>query len=427
MDGPDLDGRPLDVVLFGASGFVGRLVADYLARSAGPTVRVGLAGRSQDRLERLRADLGPAAADWDVLVADAGDPAALERLARATRVVATTVGPYTRRGLPLVQACAENGTGYVDLTGEVLFMRDSADRFHDTARSTGARIVHACGFDSVPSDLAVRRTAERARADGEGRLRHTTLLVRSLAGGVSGGTIDSMRVQVDAARDPANRRVIADPYALSPDRSAEPEAGDQRDAARPFREVMTGTWAAPFPMAGVNTRVVRRSNALQEWRYGRGLRYRELVACGTGPRGAARAALLTLGLGAAVVGMAVPPVRWVLDRVLPAPGDGPDEETRRSGSFRLEVQARTTTGARYRTTFAAQGDPGYAATAVMFGESALALALDGDRLPAGAGVLTPATALGDVLDARLRAAGVQITTERVGAEERQGTRSPSGP
>ncbi|QDB78013.1 enoyl-ACP reductase [Georgenia wutianyii] len=403
--------RPLDVVVYGASGFVGRLVAEYLARHA-PGRRVALAGRSRERLEAVRAGLGEHAADWQVLTADAEDDAALADLAASTRVVATTVGPYTRHGLPLVRACAEAGTHYADLAGEVLFLRESAHRFHETARGTGARIVHSCGFDSVPSDLSVLLTALHARADAAGGLREVTLAVREIAGGVSGGTIDSMRVQADAARDPEAGRVLADPYALLPDGVA-PPAVDQHVPARAFRDLLTGTWVAPFPMAAFNTRVVHRSNALAGWAYGRDLRYREVIDLGPGPRGERRARALALGTGAAAAAMTLPPTRWLADRLLPAPGEGPDEETRLSGHFRVETLARTTTGARYRTVFAAQGDPGYAATAVMLGESALALATDESRLPDGGGVLTPATALGPVLADRLVRAGFQITTERL--------------
>lgn len=402
--------RPLDVVVYGASGFVGRLVAEYLAhRTAG--LRIALAGRSAERLEQVRAGLGTAAAGWDVVTADAEDDDALAALAASTRAVATTVGPYSRHGLPLVRACAEAGTHYADLAGELLFLRESARSFDETARSTGARIVHSCGFDSVPSDLAVLLTAERARADGAGELREATLAVREISGGISGGTIDSMRVQVDAARDPDNRRVLADPYALVPD-GANPPSVDQHVPSRAFRDVLTGTWVAPFPMGAFNSRVVHRSNALSGWSYGRELRYREVIDLGTGPRGERRARALALGTGAAAAVMAVPPTRWLADRVLPSPGDGPDEQTRRNGHFRIEVLARTGTGARYRTVFAAQGDPGYAATAVMMGESVLSLAADEPRLPGVGGVLTPATALGPVLADRLVRAGFQITTER---------------
>jgi len=411
MSAPSSD-RALDVVVYGASGFVGRLVAEYLAQHA-PGTRVGLAGRSRDRLERVRDGLGPAATEWPVVVADAQDDAALAELAASTRVVVTTVGPYSRHGMPLARACAEAGTHYADLAGEVLFIRETSQRLHATAQRTGARIVHSCGFDSVPSDLGAYLTAERARADGAGELLATTLAVREVSGGISGGTIDSMRIQVDAARDPGNRRILADPYALVPDRADAPDV-DQHTPSQPFRDAQTGTWVTTFPMAAFNSRIVHRSNALSGWRYGRDFRYREVVDLGPGPRGRRRARALALATGAAAGVMAFPPSRWVADRVLPSPGDGPDEETRRGGHFRMEVLARTTSGATYRTVVAAQGDPGYAATSVMIGESALALAHDESRLPGEGGVLTPATALGSVLADRLVAAGFEITTERLG-------------
>ena len=415
--------RDLDIVLFGATGFVGRLVAGHLAGvSAGLTaadrpLRIALAGRSAQRLAGIRAELGATAADWPLLVADTDDGAALQRLAEQTAVLATTVGPYHRYGLPVAGACARAGTHCVDLTGEVLFARECIDRFDATARATGARIVNSCGFDSVPSDLGVLLVADRARADGAGTLGATTLAVRSLRGGISGGTIDSLRGQIDASRaDRALRRLLADPYALSPDRAGEPELGDEPDQLGVRRDAEVGGWTAPFVMAGYNTRIVRRSNALQHWAYGRSMRYREVLATGSGPLAPLVAAGVTAGLGVAVTGLTVRPGRFVLDRLLPAPGKGPSASVRRRGHFRIQVLARTESGARYVSTVAAQGDPGYAATAVMFGQAALALARDADRLPPAAGVLTPATALGSVLIERLRAAGMELSVGPVGLE-----------
>jgi short subunit dehydrogenase-like uncharacterized protein len=214
-----------------------------------------------------------------------------------------------------------------------------------------------------------------------------------------------MRAQVEAMQEnPSLRRVAGDPYALSPDRAAEPDTRQPRDAGPPARTA-DGRWTAPFVMAPFNTRIVRRSNALQDWAYGRGLRYGEVMGVGSGPFGAVAAAGLTAGLAATLAAMSFTPTRALLDRALPAPGEGPGEEARRKGWFRMVVDARSEDGRRYRATAAGQGDPGYAATAVMLGESALALALDGDRLPDRAGSLTPATAIGDVLVERLRAAG----------------------
>ena len=396
--------RTHDLVVYGATGFVGRLLAAYLAEHAPPGLRVALAGRSRARVEAVRAGLPPAGRNWRVLEADSGDPASLAELAAATRVLVTTVGPYARYGLPVVEACARAGTHYADLTGEVLFVREAIDRFDAAARESGARIVHSCGFDSVPSDLATMLLAERAAADGAGGLRDVRL-VASLRGGFSGGTIDSMRAQVEAVqRDRTLRRLLTDPYVLSPQRDAEPDTRQPSDAGPPAR-TPDGRWTAPFVMASFNTRIVRRSNALQDWSYGRGLRYGEVMGCGRGPMGAVAATTVTAGLAGALAAMTFPPTRALLDRVLPAPGSGPSETVREKGWFRMVVDAGTESGRSYRATVAGKGDPGYAATAVMLGESALALAVDGDRLPDRAGSLTPATALGDVLVERLRAAG----------------------
>ncbi|WP_258726269.1 saccharopine dehydrogenase family protein [Cellulomonas sp. NS3] len=396
--------REHDLVLHGATGFVGRLVAAHLAEHAPPAARIALAGRSRARLAEVRAGLPARAHDWPLLVADAHDDASLAALAGATRAVVTTVGPYARHGLPLVEACARAGTHYADLTGEVLFVREAADRFDAVARRTGARLVHACGYDSVPSDLSVLLLHRRCAADDAGALSEVRL-VATARGGLSGGTVESMRgVVEEALRSPDARRVLADPFSLSPDRAAETSVPQPSDAPAPHRGP-DGRWTAPFLMASFNSRVVRRSNALQGWAYGRSLRYGEVMGVGRGVRGAVAAAGVTAARGLLPAAMAFPPTRALLDRALPAPGAGPSEETRARGWFRMQTDAITTSGRRYRAVAAAQGDPGYAATAVMIGEAGLALALDTDRLPDRAGSLTPATGLGDVLVDRLRAAG----------------------
>jgi short subunit dehydrogenase-like uncharacterized protein len=402
-----MSNRTHDVVLHGATGFVGRLTARHLAAHAG-TARVALSGRSAAKLEALRDELG---VDWPLVVADAADPGSLAELAASTTAVATTVGPYAKYGLPLVQACAEAGTSYADLTGEVLFVRDSARVAHERAQQTGARIVHAAGFDSIPSDLGVLLLHEQVQADGEGDLGETVLLLASMRGGVSGGTIDSLRTQVDVLKaDPGERKVVADAYALSPDRSGEPDLDS--DSFLPTRDPLLGQWVAPFVMAPYNTRIVRRSNALQGHAYGKAFRYREVMGVGRTPVAPVLAGAVALGLGALAGGMALPPTRALLDRVLPKPGSGPSEKLQRTGHFRAEIHTRTSTGARYVATVAAQGDPGYAATAVMLGESALCLGLD--PLTSAGGVLTPAVAMGDHLVERLRARGFELSVRRIG-------------
>lgn len=406
--------RDHDIVLFGASGFVGRLTAAYLAGAAPDGARVALGGRSRERLERTRAGLGERAAEWPLVVADSGDADAMASLAESTRAVATTVGPYMRYGMPLLGACAAAGTHYADLTGEVLFMRRAIDAHDETARASGARIVHTCGFDSIPSDLGVLALHAHAEENDLGGLEDTTLVVRRLRGGASGGTIDSLRGQIDAARaDPAARRTMTDPYALSPDRAAEPSLGSERDPMFVVHDPALGGYLAPFVMGVVNTRVVRRSNALQDHAYGRRLRYRELMLTGELPLGPVKAAAIAGGLAALVGGFALPPARKLLDRVLPDPGEGPSEQARERGLFHIDIHTRTSSGARLVCEIRASGDPGYKATAVMLGESALALA-DGSGLPDAAGVLTPATAMGEALTERLRAAGHSYSVRAAG-------------
>jgi short subunit dehydrogenase-like uncharacterized protein len=413
--------REFDIVLYGATGFVGKLTAEYLARSA-PDARIALAGRSTERLRAVRETLGESAQSWPVLVADAASPSTLTEMAARTQVVITTVGPYTRYGLPLVAACAAAGTDYADLTGEAMFVRESIDVHHKQAADTGARIVHACGFDSIPSDLSVYGLYRAARADGAGELVGTDLVVRSFSGGFSGGTIASMMEVLDAAsRDPDARRQLADPYTLSTDRGAEPEVGPQPDLpwrrGRQIAPELTGLWTAGFVMGPYNTRIVRRSNALLDWAYGRELRYSESMSLVSSRVLAPLASAAMGGVSAATLGVGsryfrlLP--RRLLERVAPKPGTGPSAAARERGYYRIETYTTTSTGARYVARMEQRGDPGYKATSVLLGECGLALAFDRDKLTDRSGVLTPAAAMGDALLDRFSAAGVSLQVDRL--------------
>ena len=412
--------REFDIILYGATGFVGKLTAQYLAKVAGDA-KIALAGRSTERLSGVREGLGEAARSWQLVTADASAPSTLDEMAARTRVVITTVGPYTRYGLPLVAACATAGTDYADLTGEAPFIRDSIDQYHKLAADTGARIVHSCGFDSVPSDLSVYALYRAARDDGAGHLLATDFVVRSFAGGVSGGTVASMlEVLAAASGDPDVRRQLNDPYTLTTDRDAEPELGRQPDMplrrGRRIAPELAGVWTAGFMMAPVNTRIVRRSNALLDWAYGRTFRYTESMSMGSSPLAPLASAVVS-GVGGATVGLGgrffrlLP--RRLVERVVPKPGTGPSEEARDRGYYRIETYTTTSSGARYVARMEQQGDPGYKATSVLIGECGLALAFDRDKLPDLHGVLTPAAAMGDALLARFPAAGVSLQTERL--------------
>jgi short subunit dehydrogenase-like uncharacterized protein len=420
--------REFDIVVYGATGFVGKLTAEYLAK-AGGSARIALAGRSPEKLAAVRATLGAAARDWPIVAADASSPASLEEMAARTRVVLTTVGPYSRYGLPLVAACAKTGTDYADLTGEAMFVRQSIDDYHKQAIDTGARIVHACGFDSIPSDMSVYALFRRARQDGEGDLLDTNYVLRGFAGGVSGGTIASMtEVMRAASGDPDTRKLLEDPYTLAQDRGAEPELGPQPDLPwRRGREIapeLAGVWAGGFVMAPYNTRIVRRSNALLDYAYGRRFRYAEYMGVGPSLTAPVLSAVTTaVTAGSAALGyrfFRFLPKRLV-ERVAPKPGTGPSEAVRESGYYRVETYTTTTTGARYVATMSQSGDPGYKATSVMLAECGLALALDRDKLPELHGVLTPAAAMGDALLARFPAAGISLDTARLNAAPALGT------
>lgn len=399
------DERDFDVVLFGATGFTGQLVAEYLVRRRSGA-RLALGGRSRAKLEQVRSDLAavdPAARDLPLITGDSLDPAAMADLARRARVVCTTVGPYYRHGGPLAAACAEHGTSYCDLTGETPFMRRSIDDNHARAAATGARIVHACGFDSIPSDLGVLILHDHVTSRGD-RLLEAHLRVVRMKGGMSGGTAASTLTLFENLGDPVVRRSLADPYALDPDGGS--GGLDGRDTLLPSRDPGTGHFAGPFVMAGVNTRVVRRSNALSGHAYGKDFRYDEAIDTGSGLGGLTRA----LGISAATLMggalAALPPTRAILGRFLPSPGEGPSREQRERGSFRVEIRGLTARGDHPVSVVAGDLDPGYGQTAVMLGESALCLAQD--DLSSKGGVTTPAVAMGMKLVERLRAAGMTL-------------------
>lgn len=412
--------REFDIVLYGATGFSGKLTAEHLAHS-GSTARIALAGRSSERLRGVRMMLGPNAADWPLILADASQPLTLEAMAARAQVVLTTVGPYTRYGLPLVAACAKAGTDYADLTGELMFCRNSIDLYHKQAADTGARIILACGFDSIPSDLNVYQLYRRSVEDGTGELCDTDLVLRSFSQRwVSGGSVatysEAMRT---ASSDPEARRLVTDPYTLTTDRGAEPELGAQPDfLRRPGRDLapeLAGFWTGGFVQAPFNTRIVRRSNALQEWAYGRRFRYSETMSLGKSMAAPILAAAVT-GTVAGTIGLGnkyfdrLP--RRLVERVTPKPGTGPSRKTQERGHYTFETYTTTTTGARYRATFAHNVDA-YKSTAVLLAQSGLALALDRDRLAELRGVLTPAAAMGDALLARLPGSGVVMGTTRL--------------
>jgi short subunit dehydrogenase-like uncharacterized protein len=412
---PDKAHRPYELVVFGATGFTGQLVAEYLAAHYGDTVRWAMAGRSLAKLEQVRRRLVetyPAAAQVPLLVADSNDRSALDEVARSTRAVITTAGPFLKLGLTLAAACAENGTDYCDLTGETPFVRELIDRHHETARQTGARLVPCSGFDSIPSDLGVLMLHEEAKKRGL-ELGATRTVVGSLHGGFSGGTIASMMMLMELAASDRNlRRLMGNPYALNP--KGGPRGPDGSDQMGPRYDKDLGRWTGPFVMAAINTRVVRRSNALLGQAYGRDFRYAESMATGRGPMGALTSTGLSGFLGGLVATMSTAPGRAVLKRVLPAPGEGPSREAQARGSFRMHVLSHTlkegVPGPVLKGLVAGNRDPGYSGTALMIAETGLCLARDEAAAHEG-GVLTPASGPGAPLIERLRRAGMTFEVQ----------------
>lgn len=405
-----MSARDHDIVLFGATGFTGRLAAAHLARThLAAGLRLALAGRDARKLEAVRAELAaetPAAADLPLLIADAHDRPALDRVAASARVVATTVGPYAKYGETLVAACAAAGTHYADINGEVPFMRRMIDLHHAEAQRTGARIVHTCGYDSIPSDLGTWFVC-RAYRERHGELPSSLLHAAGESRGtVSGGTVASGLNLFDAASgDRGLRRLLADPYALVDG----PRGDDPRDDLTVRFNHDLGLWTGPFVMASVNGRVVRRSASLLalEGRGGYGsARYSEVMSTGRGPRGALLAGAVSAAIAGGMAFLSVAPLRrFAAERFLPKPGEGPSAEARRRGFFVSRFVAAGPKGV-VRATMRGEGDPGYDATSRMLGESAMCLAFD--DLDAPGGVRTPASTMPEALLARLRAQRISL-------------------
>ncbi|MCC6623978.1 MAG: saccharopine dehydrogenase NADP-binding domain-containing protein [Deltaproteobacteria bacterium] len=387
--------RDHDVILFGATGFTGRLVADYLSKTPGAG-RWAIAGRSRDKLAALGLGV-------PIVVADAMDPIAMADVARRTRVVCTTVGPFSKYGSALVAACAEAGTHYCDLTAEVHWMRAMIDQHDATARRTGARIVHACGFDSIPSDLGALLAQDLMIARHGRPAERVTAYYGSMSGGVSGGTLASALAIAEASKDRAVRRVLGDPYGLDPDpRAPMPPAPDERRIRwDPERK----TFTMPFVMAASNTRIVRRSHALAGYPWGRDFVYREVQTVKPTPLGLALGVGMTAGMLAFLLAAGNDRLRPLIARRLPQPGEGPSAGTRARGFWKLEVVAAS---GPERVTYRLEdsADPGYGSTARMLAESALCLAHD--PLGSAPGFTTPAVAMGHALAQRLRAAGLTL-------------------
>jgi len=391
--------REFDVIVWGATGFTGVLVAQYLHQQYGvdQSLKWAIAGRDTGKLERLRDSLGDSA--LQTVVADSFDEQTIDAMVLRSKVILSTVGPYAKYGSALVAACVRAGIHYCDLAGEAQWIRQMIDQHHEEAIENGARIVHCCGFDSVPMDMGVWFLQHEAHRQHGQYCDSISMLVKAMKGGASGGTIASMLNLIRESRQ--NRsiaRVVADPYGLNPQN--ERSGPDGRDQQNVRKHAGTSIWTAPFIMAGINTKVVRRSNALGGYQYGRDFRYREAMLTGKGVGGWLKANMIMLGLGALIFFASFDFTRSLLERfVLPKPGDGPNEHARETGFFDLRQFGRLPDGRTLKTRVTGDRDPGYGSTSKMLSECAVCLAQD--DLASGGGVLTPAFAFGETLLHRL--------------------------
>ena len=402
-------GREYDIILWGATGFTGALVAEYLVKRGLGDVRLALAGRSRAKLESVRAELtklDPSAAELPLVLGDSYDRASLDALAASTKVVCTTVGPYAKYGEALVAACAEAGTHYCDLTGEAQFIHRMIEGYHERAEASGARIVNCCGFDSIPSDLGTYML-HQAFSERGGQLARVRMYAGETKGGASGGTVASGLNLIDEAKsDRSVLKIAVDPYSLYP--KGTPRGGDTRPQQGPGRDADLGMWTAPFFMAAINSKIVRRSNALLDFAYGPDFRYAEASTTGSGASGLLRSLAMSAGTAALLPALAIGPTRRMLEARLPKPGEGPDRAARESGFFVMRCVGDGVDASgnplQLRGTIKGVNDPGYGETAKMLAESALCLAFDDLDCPGG--LRTPASTMAEPLLARLRAAGM---------------------
>lgn len=410
-DGRQASARDHDLVVYGATGFTGRLVAEHLLARYGAAgdLAWAMAGRSAAKLAEVR-DLIGAPASLPLLTADASDPASLKALAASAKVVITTVGPYQLYGEGLVAACAAAGTDYVDLCGEPAWMAAMIGKYGDAAKASGARIVFSCGFDSIPFDLGVYFLEKEAQARFGMPATRVRGRVRKMKGSFSGGTAASLIATVEAAaRDRAVHKTLADPFALTPGFRGAP----QPSGAEVAEDAAAGSWVAPFMMATINTKTVHRSNHLLGQPWGRNFVYDEMMMTGAGPAGEkrARATARREAIQNAMIGFA--PTRALIRRfVLPKPGEGPSRAAREQGFYDILFVGETADGRSLRASVKGDMDPGYGSTSKMIAEAGLCLARDVARDAVGGGIWTTASAMGDALIARLQArAGLTFALE----------------
>ena len=401
------DNRPYAVILYGATSFVGQITAHYLTNflsnaknKDGSNVTWAIAGRDEKKLNELQSTLE---SKVDIVIANSNNPASLDEMTKQTQVIISTVGPYLKYGEPLIKSCAENGTDYVDLTGEAIFIKDMMDKYQETAKQSGARIVNSCGFDSIPSDLGVYFTQAKAEETFGETCNVIHMRVKAAKGGISGGTIASMAtIFEEAGEDKARRKQVANPYLLNDDTDAPNVRQD--NVSKPEYDSTHKRWLAPFVMASINTRIVHRSNQLLGYEYGRDFKYDEAMWMKDGVKGKLSSYAMSAGLLGFATAMMIKPSRELLSKhVLPKAGSGPSKDEQENGYFDIRHFGQTAKNDTITVKVTGDRDPGYGSTSRMISQAALCLAQDISKEDVGGGFWTPASAMGNKLITRLEA------------------------
>ena len=388
--------KQFDIIIWGASSFTGKLVTEYIFNKYGSSkINWAIAGRNLDKLEKVRSQV--ADEDIPIFIADSFDKDSLSKFVKKTKVVCSTVGPYSLYGTKLVKVCLENNTNYCDITGEAHWIRTLIDNFHEEAKSKKIKIVNSCGFDSIPSDMGVYFIQNEIKKVYKNYAKSIKMRVAGIRGGISGGTYGSINnLLKEAYADRNVFKVLNNPYGLNP--KDKMEGMDKKDLRKIIFDKESNSWIYPFIMAGINTKIVRRSNALSNFKYGKDFRYEEATMSGKGISGFWKAILAVFPL--AMVGLNPNSfLKKIVNSFMPKPGEGPGLEKRKNGFYNLRFYITIDDKNKAFAKVIGDRDPGYGSTSKMLAESALCLAFD--KLPENYGVVTPSFSMGDKLLDRL--------------------------
>ena len=389
--------RKYDLVVWGATSFTGKLVTEYLFnKHRSSKIKWAIAGRNLDKLEKVRSQV--ASENIPIFIADSFDDESLLKFVKKTRVVCSTVGPYSLYGTKLVKLCVENNTNYCDITGEAHWIRTLIDDYHEEAKSKKIKIVNSCGFDSIPSDMGVYFIQNEIKKTYKNYAYSIKMRVAGVRGGISGGTYGSINnLLKEAYSNKKIFRVLNNPYGLNPKNKM--EGMDKKDLRKIIFDKESNSWIYPFIMAGINTKIVRRSHALTNFQYGKDFRYEEAMMSGKGISGLLKAILAVFPL--AMIGLNPNSLlKKIVNSYMPKPGEGPGPEKRKNGFYNLRFYVTIDERRKAFAKVVGDNDPGYGSTSKMLAESALCLAFD--KLPENYGVVTPSIAMGKQLLERLR-------------------------